>query len=67
MVNLEFNVEACKSCGFCVKVCPKQVLSIGEHINKKGYRYAQSDNPEECIGCKMCAAMCPDAVIEIWK
>jgi 2-oxoglutarate ferredoxin oxidoreductase subunit delta len=67
MVNLEFNMEACKSCGFCVKVCPKQVLAIGDGINRKGYRYVQSEHPDECIGCKMCAVMCPDVVIEISK
>lgn len=67
MAKLEFNVEACKSCGYCVKVCPKQVLAIGRQINKKGYRYVEAVNEEACIGCKMCATMCPDVVIEIYK
>ena len=67
MAKLEFNVEACKSCGYCVKVCPKQVLAIGKHINKKGYRHVEAVKEDACIGCKMCATMCPDAVIEIYK
>lgn len=67
MAKLEFNVEACKSCGYCVKVCPKNVLEIGSEVNKKGYRYVRAAREEDCIGCTMCATMCPDAVIEIYK
>ena len=39
MAKLEISRESCKSCGLCVDVCPRQVLEIGEGINKKGYRY----------------------------
>lgn len=67
MAKLEFNKEACKSCGFCVKVCPKQVLEIGQSINQKGYRYVVAAHEDACIGCAMCANMCPDAVIEVYK
>ena len=67
MTKLEFNIEACKSCGFCMKVCPKGVLAIGEKSNRKGYRYIEAVKPEACIGCQMCAVMCPDVVIEIYK
>jgi 2-oxoglutarate ferredoxin oxidoreductase subunit delta len=67
MAKLEFNLEACKSCGFCIKVCPKNVLDIGEHVNNKGYKYVVEKNPENCIGCSMCATMCPDVVIEVYK
>lgn len=67
MAKLEFNTEACKSCGFCIKVCPKKVLEIGQAINKKGYRYVIAVNEEACISCAMCANMCPDAVIEVYK
>lgn len=67
MMKLKFNVEACKSCGYCIKVCPKQVLKIGSNINLKGYRYVQVAEGKNCIACKQCAVMCPDAVIEIYK
>lgn len=67
MAKLEFNVEACKSCGFCVQVCPKKILEIGHDINKKGYRYVKMVDQDACIACAMCANMCPDAVIEIYK
>lgn len=67
MVKIEISKESCKSCGYCVKYCPKNVLSIGKDVNRKGYQYAVVSEAEKCIGCKMCANICPDAAIEIYK
>lgn len=67
MVKVEISKESCKSCGYCVKFCPKNALAIGKEVNKKGYQYATVANAEACIGCKMCANICPDAAIEIYK
>ena len=59
MAKVEIVAERCKSCGYCVKFCPKQVLEIGTSVNSKG--------PEDCIGCAICGRMCPDGAIEIYK
>ncbi|HWP79641.1 MAG TPA: 4Fe-4S binding protein [Candidatus Acidoferrum sp.] len=67
MPKVEIRAESCKSCLYCVNVCPKKVLAEGKHVNSKGYLYVVPVNPEACIGCKMCAEMCPDAAIEIYK
>jgi len=67
MPELELRTENCKSCGFCVSVCPKKVLELGEEVNKKGYHYAVVKRPEDCIACLQCAIMCPDAIIEVYK
>lgn len=67
MAKLEFNKEACKSCGYCVAICPKHVLTLGEDVNKKGYRYVVAEDETNCISCAMCAAMCPDIVISVYK
>ncbi len=67
MAKLEISKENCKSCGYCIKYCPKSVLEIGTGINKKGYQYVVVKNQEACIGCKLCATVCPDAAIEIYK
>ena len=51
MAKVEIVAERCKSCGYCVKFCPKQVLEIGTSVNSKGYEYVVPVRPEDCIGC----------------
>ena len=36
MAKVEIVAERCKSCGYCVKFCPKHVLEIGTKVNSKG-------------------------------
>lgn len=67
MEKLEIRIQNCKSCEFCISVCPNNVLEIGEEINRSGYRYVVAKRPEDCISCGLCAIMCPDAVIEVYK
>lgn len=52
------NSQDCVACGCCVKVCPKQAISIWKGILAKV-------NPETCIGCGKCAKECPASVIAI--
>lgn len=54
------NQKECVACGTCIKVCPKNALSIPKGI------YAVVDL-ERCIGCSLCAKSCPASVIEIKK
>ena len=35
LVKIDF--DRCKECGYCIKFCPKGVLSKGTKVNKKGY------------------------------
>ena len=56
---MEIYAEACKSCLYCVKTCPKKVLGTTDAVNSKGYQYAVPVNPDACIGCAMCATICP--------
>lgn len=67
MAKVEIVKERCKSCGYCIKYCPKDVLNIGKKVNSKGYEYVEPINPEKCIGCCICARMCPDGAIEVYK
>ena len=67
MARVDINIEACKSCSYCIISCPKKTLEIGKEVNSKGYLYAQQVRPEDCIGCAMCAQICPDAAIEVWR
>jgi 2-oxoglutarate ferredoxin oxidoreductase subunit delta len=67
MAEVKIISERCKSCGYCIKFCPKNVLEIGKKVNSKGYEYVDPTKMEDCIACLMCARICPDGAIEIYK
>ncbi len=67
MVKVEVLAERCKSCGYCVKFCPKNVLAIGKQVNSKGYEYVEAVDPDKCIGCAICGRICPDGAINVYK
>ena len=67
MAKIEVLAERCKSCGYCVKFCPKGILAIGKKVNSKGYEYVECTDPEACIGCTICGRMCPDGAIDVYK
>ena len=67
MIKVTIHQDACKSCGLCVRACPKDVLAISKHLNTKGYFAVEVVHPEACIACASCAKTCPDVAIEIEK
>lgn len=58
------KTDRCKGCYYCVGACPKEAISVSEHVNAKGYAVIQVDE-ENCIGCGICYQVCPDYVFEI--
>ena len=66
MAKVVVIAERCKSCQYCIKFCPKNVLALGIKVNSKGYEYVEPVN-DDCIGCCMCARNCPDGAIEVYK
>ncbi len=66
MAKITINKEACKGCGLCATVCPKQILRVSATTsNNQGYFVVEETDPEKCIGCAFCATMCPDCVITV--
>ena len=63
-VRIEF--ERCKECEYCIKFCPKHILSKGTKVNKHGY-YPPVITEDSCIACGTCAVMCPDMAISVYK
>lgn len=65
-MKLHINENACKGCGLCASVCPKNIIAISnEKLNAKGYHVARLTDEEQCVQCAMCATMCPDIAITI--
>lgn len=67
MAKVEIVAERCKSCGYCIRFCPKNVLALGTKVNSKGYEVVEPVHPQDCIGCCICARMCPDGAIDVYK
>ena len=67
MAEIKIIAERCKSCQYCIRFCPKDVLAVGNKVNSKGYEYVVPEHMENCIGCCMCARICPDGAIEVYR
>jgi len=57
--------ERCKECNYCIELCPRDVLKVGEERNFKGYRWPVIADGKalDCIACKMCEWICPEFAI----
>ena len=64
MSKVTINAYRCKSCGVCIRECPKKAISFGAELNEKGFEVVVIDD-EKCIGCGICYTMCPDSVLEL--
>ena len=52
------NLQDCVACGCCLKICPRNAISIPKGI------CAEIDS-ELCVGCGKCAKECPASIITI--
>ncbi len=67
------NEKACTSCGKCVKVCPRKVISLepeGYHVSVKCNSkdkgpVAKKNCDVPCIGCGLCGKNCPHGAIKV--
>jgi len=67
MFELKIRGEWCKSCGYCIAACPKEVLEFGEALNSRGVHPVTAVHADRCTGCRACVVVCPDAVFEVYK
>lgn len=52
------HIQECVACGCCMKVCPRDAISIPHGI------YAEIDK-DLCVGCGKCAKECPASIISL--
>ncbi len=52
------DINRCVACGCCIKVCPRQAITIPKGI------FAVIDEAL-CVGCGKCAKECPASVIGV--
>jgi len=52
------NKGKCVACGVCVKVCPKDSLTVYKGL------YTVCDEAK-CVGCGICSKNCPANAIEV--
>ncbi len=65
--KVEIDGDRCKGCGLCTISCPKELLRLGEEINRQGYFFVVWNDNEICTGCAICGEICPDVVIRVWR
>jgi len=65
--KIKIKEEYCKGCGFCVEICPKEVLKQNQKTNERGYILPEVINQDECILCKKCELICPEMAISVIK
>ncbi|HWR55942.1 MAG TPA: AMP-binding protein [Negativicutes bacterium] len=63
--NVRVDEQACKGCGYCAEVCPREVFGRADYFNGKGYRPAQVKAAGKCVGCRRCFFLCPDFAIDV--
>ncbi|GAB4254582.1 MAG: hypothetical protein Kow00129_15610 [Thermoleophilia bacterium] len=53
----DFDSARCKSCGICIRFCPKGLLVEGPE------GVPEIADPEACNACRICEYMCPDFAV----
>ena len=59
--------DACKGCGICIMVCPKNILEFTDELNQKGFQYPELTHADKCILCENCMIYCPDFAVVVKK
>lgn len=63
LVKIDF--DRCKECGYCIKFCPKGVLSKGTKVNQEGLLSAGGGRGLHCL--RHLRRVCPDTAISVYK
>jgi formate hydrogenlyase subunit 6/NADH:ubiquinone oxidoreductase subunit I len=61
----ELDTETCDGCGFCVRVCPVQALTLVSRSQRLMNGSRAELDQERCLGCGVCVANCPSAALRL--
>lgn len=65
-----FDIDKCKSCGLCSKICPNRAIEMvevpAEYKNKYPKKYPKIDLGKCCF-CALCQDICPTGAIKLTK
>jgi len=64
ITDFQVDKEKCIGCGLCAKVCPGQLLYLGED-RKAAITEVETFGWNGCWRCEHCLAVCPQGAIEI--
>ena len=59
--------DHCKGCDICSEVCPKDVLSMVDAIDRWEGTMVEITNIDACNACMLCEKQCPDFAIEVYN
>lgn len=62
-VEIFLDGDRCKGCRYCVEICARKTLAIGDEMNAKGYLLPKVVENGECTACGLCFMICPDFAI----
>lgn len=52
----------CKSCGFCIQICPMEALHWSDMPEADGMHTVEID-ASKCVSCGVCQKFCSDAIL----
>ena len=54
---ITFSPSLCKSCGFCIQICPMEALHWSDEPDVNG-NFILEINAEKCVSCGVCQRFC---------
>jgi len=63
--EIHIQQQYCKGCGYCIVLCPKEVLEKSKELTRKGFYPPFIKALEQCTACRTCENICPDFAIYI--
>ena len=57
--RIDVRQDECKGCERCVVACSRNVLEMGDALNRMGHVYVRYTG-KGCIGCRHCYYTCPE-------